>query len=75
MNNTLPQYIEIPAAVKLRNFCIGIGAFGCLVTFGAFSSGDGGYGLLFGAGSLSLFVLTGKIKTRKYLKAKSGIYV
>lgn len=61
----LPDQIPIPGAIKLQGWVYGFGMIAGLVSFGAFSNGDGGAGVLFAAAAIGLLWVGSKIKTHK----------
>ncbi|MDF1722443.1 MAG: hypothetical protein P1U65_17350 [Minwuia sp.] len=61
----LPDEIPIPGAIKLQGWMYGLGMIAGLLSFGAFSNGDGGFGVIVAGIGLGLFWLGSNIKTHK----------
>lgn len=70
----LPDEIPIKGAQTLQGWMFGLGAFAGLISFGAFSNGDGGLGLILAGLGIGLFWLGSKIKTHKRAVAEGKYY-
>lgn len=70
----LPDQIPIKGAQKLQGWVFGLGAFAGLITFGAFSNGDVGLGLVMAGIGIGLFWFGSKIKTHKTAVGEGKVY-
>ncbi len=70
----LPDQIPIKGAQKLQGWMFGLGVFAGLISFGAFSNGDGGFGIIMTGVSIGLFWLGSKIKTHKKAVGEGKVY-
>ncbi len=71
---TRPDNIIIKPAKTAQNWCFGIGTFLGFTSFGAFSSGDGGPGIVLALIAFVLFFVGSKIKTKKKWHSSLDIY-
>lgn len=69
-----PETIRDKGAERIKTLVIGAGLFCGLVSFGGFSNGDPGIGLVFGGIGFGLVWAGTKIKTVFHKKAEGGIY-
>ena len=70
----IPDYVIIKPAKTAQNWCYGIATFLSFVSIGGFSNGDGGFGFLAALMAFGLFYGGSKIKTKKWLRGRGGIY-
>ena len=70
----LPDQIPLKGAQKLQGWMFGLGAFAGLISFGAFSNGDGGLGIVMAGLGVGLIWAGSKIKTHKNAVAEGKVY-
>lgn len=70
----LPDQIPIKGAQTLQHWLFGLGVFAGLISFGAFSNGDGGFGFVIAGIGVGLIWIGSKIKTHKSAVGEGKVY-
>lgn len=70
----LPDRIPIKGAKKLQGWMFGLGTFAGLISFGSFSNGDGGFGIVMAGIGVGLIWAGSKVKTHKTMVGEGKVY-